>query len=167
MTLASETRAPDGRERAVKPVRLQLSRKKGFDLQAHSRSVNGLPAVVVSRPGPWGNPWSISGAREAGYTGTDERIAAWCCDLFREWLSDDPRSITRMLDNGKGNERAAALRARLTDLRGRNLACWCAPGSPCHADVLLELANGPVCEALDAFPASTLASAHGAHVSEK
>jgi hypothetical protein len=26
-------------------------------------------------------------------------------------------------------------------LRGKNLACWCKPGSPCHADVLLELAN--------------------------
>ncbi|KPQ06160.1 MAG: protein of unknown function containing DUF4326 domain [Rhodobacteraceae bacterium HLUCCA12] len=32
-------------------------------------------------------------------------------------------------------------RAR-TELCGRNLACWCPPGSPCHADVLLELANG-------------------------
>lgn len=26
-------------------------------------------------------------------------------------------------------------------LRGRDLACWCATGTPCHADVLLELAN--------------------------
>lgn len=30
---------------------------------------------------------------------------------------------------------------RLPDLRGRDLACWCKPGCPCHADVLLELAN--------------------------
>lgn len=27
------------------------------------------------------------------------------------------------------------------ELRGKNLACWCAAGQPCHADVLLELAN--------------------------
>jgi hypothetical protein len=26
-------------------------------------------------------------------------------------------------------------------LRGRNLACWCKPGTSCHADVLLEIAN--------------------------
>lgn len=26
-------------------------------------------------------------------------------------------------------------------LRGKSLACWCKPGEPCHADVLLELAN--------------------------
>jgi hypothetical protein len=29
----------------------------------------------------------------------------------------------------------------LGELRGKNLACWCKPGEPCHADVLLELAN--------------------------
>jgi hypothetical protein len=26
-------------------------------------------------------------------------------------------------------------------LRGKDLVCWCPPG-PCHADVLLEIANG-------------------------
>lgn len=26
-------------------------------------------------------------------------------------------------------------------LRGKNLACWCPLDQPCHADVLLELAN--------------------------
>jgi len=29
----------------------------------------------------------------------------------------------------------------LTQLRGKNLACWCDDKGPCHADVLLELAN--------------------------
>jgi len=27
-------------------------------------------------------------------------------------------------------------------LRGKDLACWCPLDQPCHADVLLELANG-------------------------
>ena len=35
----------------------------------------------------------------------------------------------------------ADLRTLLEPLRGHNLACWCALGSPCHADVLLRLAN--------------------------
>lgn len=26
-------------------------------------------------------------------------------------------------------------------LRGKNLACWCSLDGPCHADVLLEIAN--------------------------
>jgi hypothetical protein len=33
--------------------------------------------------------------------------------------------------------------AWIAPLRGKNLACWCKPGEPCHADVLLELANAP------------------------
>ena len=27
------------------------------------------------------------------------------------------------------------------ELRGKNLICWCKIGAPCHADVLLEVAN--------------------------
>ena len=27
------------------------------------------------------------------------------------------------------------------DIRGHDLACWCPLDQPCHADVLLELAN--------------------------
>lgn len=27
------------------------------------------------------------------------------------------------------------------ELRGKNLACWCRLDEPCHADVLLEIAN--------------------------
>lgn len=29
-----------------------------------------------------------------------------------------------------------------SELAGRNLACWCPLGQPCHADLLLEIANG-------------------------
>ncbi|MGE2733815.1 DUF4326 domain-containing protein [Mycolicibacterium vaccae] len=29
------------------------------------------------------------------------------------------------------------------ELAGRDLACWCPLDDPCHADVLLDLANGP------------------------
>jgi hypothetical protein len=35
---------------------------------------------------------------------------------------------------------AAALRR---DLAGHDLACWCPLDQPCHADVLLEIANQP------------------------
>lgn len=33
-------------------------------------------------------------------------------------------------------------------LRATNLACWCELDAPCHADVLLELSNRPICEAV-------------------
>lgn len=29
----------------------------------------------------------------------------------------------------------------VSELRGKNLACWCAVDLPCHADVLLDMAN--------------------------
>lgn len=29
----------------------------------------------------------------------------------------------------------------LSELRGKDLACWCPLDQPCHADVLLEIAN--------------------------
>jgi hypothetical protein len=43
---------------AVRPVRLQLCRRKGFNLQALSYAVNGLDAVNCARPGKWGNPFN-------------------------------------------------------------------------------------------------------------
>jgi len=32
-------------------------------------------------------------------------------------------------------------RAAIRDLAGRDLACWCPLGQPCHADVLLEITD--------------------------
>ena len=101
------------------PVRIQLSRKAGFNLQAHSRSLNGLDAVNVARPSKWGNPFRI------GDFGIPDQEAA--CTRYHEWL--DGRVV--------GTDRPNSLEA----LRGKNLACWCKPGEPCHADILLELAN--------------------------
>jgi hypothetical protein len=105
-----------------KPVRIQLSRRKGFNLQEASRQVNGLAAVNVARPGRWGNIYRV------GQFFTPQEAAA----AHREHCT--------LLLAGSGGRN---FRATLNDeLRGKNLACWCKPGAPCHADVLLELANG-------------------------
>ena len=114
----------------TKPVRLRLSRKRGFDLQAHSRSVNSLPAVSVARPGKWGNPFAI-GKQVKDDSG-----------IWREL--DSPRKVVTafetMLCLAERNYPPTA--EIVSELRGKNLACWCAPDAPCHADVLLRLANG-------------------------
>lgn len=102
----------------TKPVRLQLSRKKGFRLQEHSRAVNGLPAVNVTRPGKWGNSYRVGNFGQA-----------LAVSLYRRRLSE------ALLRNPVSGFQA------LDELAGKNLACWCKPGEPCHADVLLELAN--------------------------
>lgn len=82
--------------------------------------------VRVARPGKWGNPFRVSGERTPA-----EAVAA-----FRLWLTVDG------VDSAIPEVKQATLSA-MHELRGKNLACWCKPGEPCHADVLLELANDP------------------------
>jgi hypothetical protein len=113
------------------PVRLQLSRRKGFDLAALSQTTNGRDCVSVARPGPWGNPFVV------GRHGT----AADCVDLYRALLAG-------LIRVGRDPDVATlqAVREHVDrhghELRGKNLACWCRLGAPCHGDVLLRLVNG-------------------------
>jgi len=112
------------------PQRLQLSRCKGFDLQASSLALNGLEAVSVARPGPWGNPFII------GPDGTAEECVKRYRGLMRGLfiLSSNVSVADQKIAN-------AYVAAHFSELSGKNLACWCALDKPCHADVLLELAN--------------------------
>lgn len=113
------------------PVRLTLSRAKGFNLQAHSLAVNGLPAVSVARHGKWGNPFVIG--RSAGESGEVVADAADAVRRFRDMIEDQFDGVN------------VPLIEAVSALCGKNLACWCKEG-PCHADVLLEIANRPMCE---------------------
>ena len=123
-----------------RPVRLRLSRAKGFDLQALSRATNGLDAVKVARPGPFGNPFTLQQAadvfdcrREAAHT----HAVHW----FRQWLNAADEAFEDLREySGMKADRDELVR-RLPELRGKNLACFCAPDFTCHAGVLLEIAN--------------------------
>lgn len=135
-----------------RPVRLRLSRAKGFDLQAASLAFNGLSAVVVARPSRWGNPLKVGKRFECADYGVviPEITPEIAVKLFREvWA--------RRLEDGP------AAQAVLKGLRGKNLACWCALDAPCHADVLLELTNSPQCEAVEAPITYTVTPPIGAH----
>lgn len=94
------------------PRRIQLSRRKGW------RKPDG--AVVVSRPSIWGNPY------QAGEDGDGNR--AYLVKLYRAYLARPEQA-----------ELVAAIKEHLC---GKDLACWCPLDQPCHADVLLEIANG-------------------------
>ena len=122
------------------PVRLRLSRAKGFNLQALSVATNGLPAVNVSRPSQWGNPYAVEpvdrmgrwapGSRESEYAKRRHQVV----EMFRG-----------MLAKGEG-EPWSRMSDGLSVLRGKNLACWCplpkeGESDVCHAAVLLEVAN--------------------------
>ena len=72
-------------------------------------------AVYVGRPSKWGNPYKI------GRDGSRTEVI----ELYRHYLAQRNLIHTKL---------------DLSELSGKDLACWCAP-LPCHADVLLELAN--------------------------
>lgn len=112
---------------ADRPIRVQLSRKKGWKMPPNT--------VKVCRPGPFGNPFTVTDAVEIGVS--PERAQAFVVRCFRDWLAGDRQNWM----GDESDKAAAAILARLPELRGKNLACWCKPGDPCHADVLLELAN--------------------------
>jgi hypothetical protein len=104
-------------------------------------------AVYVGRPGPFGNPFTIEGCIDVGYANTREDAARQCVVAFRSWLTVtgahrfDP-DIMRS-GNGTRSYDRREIRARLRELAGRDLVCWCPPTRACHAAVLLELANQP------------------------
>lgn len=71
--------------------------------------------VYVGRPGAWGNWFQI------GRDGTREEVVA----KFERWIRSKPEMV------------AKAKR----ELKGKVLGCWCSPISPCHAEVLVKIAN--------------------------
>jgi len=115
------------------PQRIQLSRKKGFNLQEYSRSINGLEAVKVDRSTKYGNPFYVAKK-------PDHRGLYFHCTTAEEAVRGFHRSVCNdffMLDFREED---------LKHLRGKNIACWCPlpeNGEPdmCHGAVLLELAN--------------------------
>ncbi|MES1173294.1 MAG: DUF72 domain-containing protein [Myxococcales bacterium] len=81
----------------------------------------------MSRPSHWGNPFSeaLANAAPAG----KPTLRAESVVRFR-----------RALEMGDGSLPFTMEQVR-QELRGKNLACWCPLDQPCHADVLLEVAN--------------------------
>lgn len=120
----------------MKPKRIQSSRLKGWRKPE--------AAVYVGRPSKWGNPFVV-------------------CDFSGTWMvgKEDPSGIFGLPKVFTGNfateadatkEACRCYRATLSGalaelarrtLRGKDLACWCPVDQPCHADVLLEIANDP------------------------
>lgn len=112
---------------ALSPQRVRLSRAKGWRMPPNT--------VKVDRTTKWGNPCIV------GKHGTREQCVRYFSFAMQgsmvmgirnpdgSWLSDSLSAYRKMLNRDKRH------------LRGKNLACWCPLDQPCHADVLLELAN--------------------------
>ena len=89
--------------------------------------------VKVDRTGKWGNPYRadafgcpldmVKGSHEAADYRQSQAVKA-----FKNMIRHQFRRYPSHAEI-------------VAELRGKNLACWCRPGTPCHADVLLEIAN--------------------------
>jgi hypothetical protein len=117
-----------GRITAEKPKRIQRRRTKGWRMPEN--------AVYVGRPTRWGNPW------KAGSTGWTIKPGG-----LRDREPHPPLTHEQAVESHRNAEEhfyqdPAALAQLRKDLGGKDLACWCPLDQPCHADVLLELANG-------------------------
>jgi hypothetical protein len=130
------------------PDRITLSRAKGWRMPENT--------VKASRPSLYGNPWQAPAylhVANARYLVPGTMTVGETIEQHRHWLVVGAIGIDAMRfpDNltpfGRValKDELAVLRAKvlanLPHLRGKNLACWCKPGQPCHADVLLEIAN--------------------------
>lgn len=79
--------------------------------------------VYVGRPTMWGNPFKVGELNNNYYlfAANEEQAVAF----FKKYTSF----------TGANKEML------IKELGGKNLACWCPLDKPCHADVLLEIAN--------------------------
>lgn len=112
------------------PRRIERSRARGWRLPANTR--------YVGRGSMWGNPF----------------LGADAAANFRRWLDGGMAEAEFLQLRGDyadtffgrriDFDQARRIREGIRALRGKNLACWCCEGLPCHADVLIELANEQV-----------------------
>lgn len=107
-----------------RPRRIRRSRAAGSRLPAG--------AVVVTRPTAYGNPWIVGETICVPVDGGSawlsvEVTPALAVALFAAWVTEPAQE---------------ALVTQISDLRGKDLACWCPLDEPCHADVILAIANG-------------------------
>lgn len=123
------------------PIRVQLSRAKDWRMPPNT--------ARVARPGLWGNPFQV------GVVDAVTCVAFFENAIHGGWnpatgahLPDDLFNIAYEVHCAwvkRWRQRVGCLPIEaVAELRGKNLACWCKLDAPCHADVLLRLANATV-----------------------
>jgi hypothetical protein len=90
-----------------------------------------MPAntIKVDRSTRWGNPFTI---------GQNHAHPIRKTTILIDNKESSVRTFVAYLETASGKRLVADAK---TELRGRNLACWCKDGDLCHADILLQAAN--------------------------
>lgn len=108
------------------PKRIQRKRTKGWKMPEN--------AVYVGRPTIWGNPFTANDKEWDGEV-IDNKTLVLLYEIYLAETFGFKKNHRRTK-----NERKLLIEF-LGPLRGKDLACWCKEGEPCHADVLLRLVN--------------------------
>ena len=95
------------------PKRIQRQRNKGWKMPPNT--------IYVGRPSDYGNTHVVF---------VDVSTHQQAVDLFERDMKEWREAV--------GEKKWETFISRL---RGKDLACWCPLDKPCHADVLLRLAN--------------------------
>jgi hypothetical protein len=132
------------------PQRIQRKRTKGWQMPPNT--------VYVGRGSKWGNPFRVvqySDGKWAVKCDDDENqvaiLTAICRAAYdtKQEAQADAVECYRILyasySHGdpidKFFESMSFVEMVESELKCKNLACWCTPGEPCHADFLIEIAN--------------------------
>ena|SRR3990167_223043 len=83
-------------------------------------------AVHVGRPSKWGNPMSLREVKRLFPYISKAEARQRAIEWYKSYILCNKELL-----------------GALSELKGKDLVCWCAP-LPCHADILLELANKPI-----------------------
>ena len=124
-------------ETVERPRRIQRKRTKGWRMPEGAVYVGrgskwGNPFVCNSDRGPSGRRWPMSPEiAVASFRATLAREGSWWPVPLPWPRGKIPAGPPTTVDDVR------------RELRGKDLACWCPLDQPCHADVLLELANAP------------------------
>lgn len=127
--------------------RIQRKRTKGWKMPENT--------IYVGRPTKWGNPFV--NLQDITYYYSERRVKqglsslVYCChkstmdavQLYQEGVKS-PEQLGRFIGGYDGQilcNYFSIIANSLDELKGHDLACWCALDKPCHADVLLKLAN--------------------------
>ena len=105
----------------MQPLRVQLKRTKGWRIPPNT--------IKVDRTTKWGNPFKVGETHAHPIQKSKVLVDGKECavQMFRSYLRT---TVGRLL-----------IAEARTELRGKNLACWCKAGDLCHADALLAAAN--------------------------
>lgn len=135
------------------PIRIQRKRTKGWTMPANT--------IYVGRPSIFANPFKHLGPRSnMVYADASNRrgriLSKWVLHCFGEgneilvkcyedWMNGIVIQEDVSLENIASTDymiEPPSIAYVKSMLKGKNLACWCSLDKPCHADILLKIANG-------------------------